>query len=142
MNNNLNNHIEQSLHTLLKQSHVSFFSFYDLDTIQNQDPSFYYIATNKEEKRKMPLSLDFHGIGLWYMLRLKEESFYAVKIMAFVQNKIFIKGNVADFEGFKDDIDNYIESDQWVQSIVEKYRHTQQLPQPSTEEYWQNVANM
>lgn len=112
--------IEKEIKRLLTQADSCVFVMYDPNN-PVMDPTD-YICHEREGMRplRMDVSLDFEGIGVWYMVFRNGETFSAKKILLHIEAGHFKHGQMGNFEGYWEDFPQYILEDRWVQAQLAK----------------------
>ena len=106
---------------LVAKSSLSIFVRYDAYDVKDIVPIDYAVANPMNGYDDFPKNLDFDGVGAWYIFRYEGETFTSVKILALMDHGLFLSGQVGEFEGYKEDIMQYVDEDQAVARIIAQY---------------------
>ncbi len=110
------------LRQLAGESDITIYTLYNPALGVDAEAVDYRVGDKSVGFKTIPLDFLFEGIGVWYIIKRykqgKEDIFKSVKILVYMQNGQFIKGQVGDFEGFWTDFPIYVSEDRWVQNII------------------------
>lgn len=127
---------------LLTQADSCVFVVYDIKD-PSMEPHDYICHERKGEAPiRMDVSLDFEGIGVWYLVFRKKEKFTAKKILLQIESGQFKHGQMGNFKGNWADFPQYITEDRWVQEQLAKAAANQQLMPTEIETYIAEVSEI
>lgn len=112
---------------LLAQADSCVFVVYDIKD-PSMEPHDYRCHERKgDQPIRMDVSLDFEGIGVWYLVFRKDTKFTAKKILLHIESGQFKHGQMGNFKGYWADFPQYITEDRWVQEQLAKATSNQQF---------------
>ena len=110
--------ISREIQRLINQADACIFVLYDPDD-KDMDPRDYLCIEKKNnETISYKASLDFEGVGVWYLIFRIKDKFSAKKILIRKKDGLMVHGQMGNFEGYWQDFPRYVVEDRWVQSYL------------------------
>lgn len=112
--------IAKEIGRLVQDADVFVFALYDPADPDAGPVDFFVHDKARDGIARYTPTLDFEGIGVWYICFRKGDTFTVRHILLKIENGRFVHGQVGDFDGFWDDWPAYVAEDRWVKALCAK----------------------
>ncbi len=121
----LKNLVKERINQLALSADVCVFSLYDPD-YADEGPIRKQIfePSNTDDMAALPDSLEFDGIGVWYICWRHGDTFTVRHILLKSENGKFVHQQTNTFEGYWEDWPRYVADDKWVHAHILKNKPT------------------
>lgn len=122
--------IASEIHRLASEADICVFALYDPNRTTAEPIDFECIDRRETGPIDLEVSLDFEGIGVWYLAYREGETFHSKKVLLKITDGRFTHGQMGNFEGYWEEFPQYVAEDRWVHAQLSKNAANDQMATP------------
>lgn len=112
--------IASEIHRLASEADICVFALYDPARPQAEPIDFECHDRKSKGEIDLQVSLNFEGVGVWYIAYREGDIFRSKKILLQVSKGRFTHGQMGTFEGYWEEFPQYVAEDRWVHAQLSK----------------------
>ena len=112
--------IASEIRRLASEADICVFALYDPTRPQAEPVDFECHDRKSQGEIDLDVSLNFEGVGVWYIAYREGEIFRSKKVLLQVSKGRFTHGQMGTFEGYWDEFPQYVAEDRWVHAQLAK----------------------
>ena len=115
----LGRRIEGALRQVVEASHATVYMRYEAQ--RGNEPVEQQIGNKNDGFENIPVQINnFEGIAAWYIINRNNDTYEATKLVIERYGNKITDCRLGNFEGFWDEVDQFIIKDKWVFSAIAK----------------------
>ena len=120
--------IASEIQRLASEADICVFALYDPKGTSVEPVDFECLDRRETGPINIEVSLDFEGVGVWYIAYREGETFRSKKVLLEITDGRFTHGQMGNFEGYWEEFPQYVAEDRWVHAQLSKGAANDQQP--------------